>query len=73
MVGSRPFRMCSLARHIYHRLRPKESYDGTDTFRDSRLQPASMQALLHIRANLDARFEAVNACLSQSGGQPSAK
>ena len=63
-----PFACAALARHIYHCLKSKEPYDVAKTFQGSAPRPAAETALLDLQADLDAKFEAMDAYLCQTEG-----
>jgi hypothetical protein len=73
-----PFACAALARHIYHCLKSKEPYDVAKTFQPALLdavgpggstpRPAAETALLDLQADLDAKFEAMDAYLCQTEG-----
>jgi len=56
-----PFVCAALARHIYHCLKFKQPYDVKKAF--GVVSPASEQALLDLQADLDERFEVMEAHL----------
>ena len=77
MVQSNAIRLCSpvlavqdsaLARHSYHCLKFKDPYDPEKAFRGSSSTPASEQELADLRADLDEKFEVVEAHLRQVEG-----
>ncbi len=59
-----PFACAALARHIYHCLKSQEPYDLAKVFGGSALTIASEQALVDFQANLDEKFEVMDAYLS---------
>jgi len=63
-----PFVCAALARHIYHCLKFKDPYDVERAFRGSSPIPASEQALVDLRADLDERFEVMDVHLCQIEG-----
>jgi transposase len=63
-----PFACAALARHIYHCLKSKEPYNVAKTFQGSTPRPAAETALLDLQADLDAKFEAMDAYLCQREG-----
>ena len=63
-----PFVCAALAGHIYHCLKFKDPYQAEKAFRGSSLVPASEQVLVDLRANLDERFEVMEAFLCQIEG-----
>ncbi len=56
-----PFACAALARHIYHCLKFKEPYDINKVFQGSAPRVASEPALLDLQADLEARFEVMDA------------
>jgi hypothetical protein len=60
-----PFVCAALARHIYHCLKFNEPYDVAKAFRDSSLVSASAGGLMDLGADLDEKFEELEASLSQ--------
>lgn len=56
-----PFVCAALARHIYHCLKFQEPYDVTKSFEGSISLPASDQALVDFQANLEGKFEVMDA------------
>jgi hypothetical protein len=56
-----PFVCAALARHIYHCLKFKDPYDVEKAFKGSVPLPASEQALVDLRADLDTKFEVMDA------------
>lgn len=63
-----PFVCAALARHIYHCLKFKDPYDVEKAFQGSAPVPASEEALVDLRADLDERFEVMDAHLCQIEG-----
>jgi hypothetical protein len=63
-----PFVCAALARHIYHCLKFKDPYDPEKAFRGSSSTPASEQELTDLRADLDEKFEVMEAHLRQIEG-----
>ena len=63
-----PFVCAALARHIYHCLKFKDPYDPEKAFQGSSSIPASEQGLADLRANLDEKFEVMEAHLRQVEG-----
>ena len=60
-----PFVCATLARHIYHCLKFNDPYDVEKAFRDSSFAPASQEEQLSLEADLDERFEVMDASLCQ--------
>ena len=60
-----PFVCAALARHIYHCLRFRDPYDVDKAFEGVTLTPASEQEWLSLGAELDERFERMDATLCQ--------
>ena len=63
-----PFVCAALARHIYHCLKFKDPYDPDKAFRGSSSTLASEQELADLRADLDEKFEVMEAHLRQIEG-----
>jgi len=63
-----PFVCAALARHIYHCLKFKDPYDPEKAFQGSSLTPASERELTDLKANLDEKFEVMDAHLRQIEG-----
>jgi transposase len=63
-----PFVCATLARHIYHCLKFKDPYDPEKAFRGSSSTPALGQELADLRADLDEKFEVMEAHLRQIEG-----
>jgi hypothetical protein len=63
-----PFVCAALTRHIYHCLKFKDPYDPEKAFRGSSSTPASEQELTDLRADLDEKFEVMEAHLRQIEG-----
>jgi hypothetical protein len=63
-----PFVCAALARHIYHCLKFNDPYDVEKAFRGSFSSPASEEEWLNLGANLDEKFEAMEASLCQMEG-----
>jgi hypothetical protein len=63
-----PFVCAALARHIYHCLKFKDPYDVEKAFQDSSPSPASEQRLADLRADLDEKFEVMDAHRRQIEG-----
>jgi len=63
-----PFVCAALARHIYHCLKFKDPYDIEKAFGGSPPSPASEQELVDLRADLDERFEVMDAHLCPTEG-----
>ncbi len=61
-----PFACAALARHIYHCLKFREPYDVKKTFRVVSL--ATEQAIVDLEADLDERFEVMEAHLTPEEG-----
>jgi hypothetical protein len=61
-----PFVCAALARHVYHCLKFKQPYDVEKAF--GVVSPASEQALLDLQADLDERFEVMEAHLIAEEG-----
>jgi hypothetical protein len=59
-----PFACAALARHIYHCLKFQEPYDLAKAFGGSVSSPASEQALVDFQADLEGKFEVMDAHLS---------
>jgi hypothetical protein len=59
-----PFVCAALARHIYHCLKLNDPYDVEKAFRGTMPVPASEEEELSLGAELDERFEAMEASLS---------
>jgi transposase len=60
-----PFVCATLARHIYHCLKFNDPYDLEKAFQGSSLVPASEEEPVSLEANLDERFEVMDASLCQ--------
>jgi len=60
-----PFVCAALARHIYHCLKFNDPYDVEKAFQGSTLVPASEEEWLDLSAELDERFETMDASLCQ--------
>ena len=63
-----PFVCAALARHIYHCLKFNDPYDVEEAFRGTSPQPASEEEWLDLGANLEERFEVMEAHLCQIEG-----
>ena len=63
-----PFVRAALARHIYHCLKFRDPYEVGKEFQGCSLMPASEQVLVDLRADLDEKFEAMEAHLCQIEG-----
>jgi len=63
-----PFVCAALARHIYHCLKFNDPYDVEKAFRGTLLQPASEEEWLDLGANLEEKFEVMEAYLCQIEG-----
>jgi transposase len=63
-----PFVCAALARHIYHCLKFNDPYDVEKAFRGTLLQPASEEEWLELGANLEEKFEVMEAHLCQIEG-----
>ena len=63
-----PFVCAALARHIYHCLKFNDPYDVEKAFRGTSLQPASEEEWLDLGANLEEKFEVMEAHLCQIEG-----
>ncbi len=63
-----PFVCAALARHIYHCLKFKDPYDIEKAFRGSSAVSASEQELADLEADLEERFEVMDAHLCQIEG-----
>jgi hypothetical protein len=63
-----PFVCAALARHIYHCLKFNDPYDVEKAFRGMALQPTSEEEWLDLRANLEEKFEVMEAYLCQIEG-----
>jgi transposase len=63
-----PFVCAALARHIYHCLKFKDPYRAEKAFQGFSPLPASAQVLVDLRANLDEKFEVMEAFLCQIEG-----
>jgi hypothetical protein len=59
-----PYVCAALARHIYHCLKFQEPYDVEKTFREPVFSAAEHQAVEGLRADLEDRFEVMEAHLS---------
>jgi hypothetical protein len=59
-----PFACAALAGHIYHCLKFQEPYDLTKAFGGSVSSPASEQVLVDFQADLEGKFEVMDAHLS---------
>jgi hypothetical protein len=60
-----PFVCAALARHIYHCLKLNDPYDVEKAFQGSFLAPASEEEQLSLEANLDEKFEVMEASSCQ--------
>jgi hypothetical protein len=60
-----PFVCAALARHIYHCLKFNDPYDVEKSFQGSQPQPATDQVWVDLRADLDQKFEVMQANLWQ--------
>jgi transposase len=60
-----PFVCAALARHIYHCLKFNDPYDVEKAFQGSAPAPASEEEWVNLRAELDERFEVMEASLPQ--------
>lgn len=63
-----PFVCAALARHIYHCLKFKDPYDVDKAFGGPLPVPASEEALVNLRADLDERFEVMDTHLCRVEG-----
>jgi hypothetical protein len=63
-----PFVCAALVRHIYHCLKFNDPYDVEKAFQGSVLAPASEEEWLDLEANLDERFEVMDASFHQLEG-----
>jgi hypothetical protein len=63
-----PFVCAALARHIYHCLKYEDPYDVEKTFGASMSLPASETVKTNLEADLNERFEVMNAHLSSEEG-----
>ncbi len=60
-----PFVCAALARHIYHCLKFNDRYDVVKAFRGSPPVPASEESWLNLSADLDEKFEVMEASLEE--------
>jgi hypothetical protein len=62
-----PFVCAALARHICHCRKFKDPYDVERAFKRAMPIPASEEALMNLKVDLDAEFEVMDAhlCLSE--------
>ena len=60
-----PFVCAALARHIYHCLKLNDPYDVEKAFQGSMPVPASEEEALSLGAELNERFEVMEASLSR--------